>query len=144
MTLNKIYDFIETDSIQISVEEFKGFEDLPEDLSQFSVAYTGKHIAFLHNRPGELTEEDFDIHLLVECRLFNESEEFFIFPRQGKRYQRIIKSGSDKRQYISKQIQLRNEEAMPESKNDKLFLRHYLESDGGYGSVRYFKIEKPK
>jgi len=141
MTLNKIYKTIEEDSIQISIEEFKGFNNLPENLSEFSVAYTGKHNAFLHNFPEDLTEEDFDIHLLVECRLFNENEEIFIFPRQGEIYQRTIKSGNEQHQYISKQIQLRNEEGMSESKNDTLFLRHYLDSDGGYELVRYFKIK---
>lgn len=138
MALNNIYNRIEIDSIRISVEEYTS---LPEDLSGFSVAYTGKHKAFLKSSAEALQEEDFDIHLLIECRLFNESKEIFIFPRQGKIYQRIIKNGNEQYQYIAKQIQLRNEEGMSSSKNDTLSVRHYLDETNSYGVMRYLKIK---
>lgn len=139
--LKKIYNKIEEDAVSISVKEFKA---LPKEISTYKVAYVGKHRAIQPHASNSILElEDMQLHLLIECRIFNENEEIYIFPRQGKLYQRTIKSGDEVHKYIRKSIQLRNDKDHGNDKNDVLEVRHYINADlNGYSILRYVKITK--
>jgi len=137
--MNKIYKDIKTEKIGVDTRDFTS---LPEDMKAYAIVYTGKHKAFLKNVASELSEEDLDVHLLIECRLFNEEEEIFIFPRQGKLRQRIIKQGGTEVNFIEKNIQLRNEEGKKGSENTKLLVRHYINTlNGAYEMLRFVSID---
>jgi hypothetical protein len=137
-----IYKKIETENVASDRGPFQG---LPENLSNYNIAYVGKHKAIQPNDKEELDEnEDFEPHLLIECRLFKEDEEIYIYPRQGQLMQRVIKlTDGDTRKYIEKEIQLRNPSgASNKQPNDTLIVYHYLnEKEDGYDFLRYVKVE---
>ena len=140
--INKIYNNIETDNISITVEKFV---ELPEVISSFKIAYVGKHRAIQPNTDTpNLDSEDMQKHLLIECRLFNEEEEIYIFRRQNELWQRLIRqSESETHHYIKKSIQLRNDKDSNTDKYDELVVKHYIEADiSGYSILRYVKINK--
>lgn len=135
MGINKIYK-IEKENILVEIGDFVALPDLKD----YAVAYVGKHKAISPlDQSQKPTIEDMDKDLLIECRLFNESEEIFLFSKGGILKQRIIKSGEGSEiQYIDKKIQLRLGEN--EKKRQVCIVRHYIGAEG-YNIQRYIKNE---
>lgn len=131
--MHQIYSS-KSEKIKIITSEYDG---LPSDISSFTIAYIGKHKAISPLDVKELNEDDFDTALLIECRLFNENEEVFIFPRNGVVQQRRIVKGDEIINFVDKTIQLRSKQ---DSKDrNVLVLRHYFDGNG-YNIQRYLKV----
>jgi len=122
-----------TNHLKTASKAFKEFEKAKKALGDYHVGYIGKHFAIAPNEdnPSELSEADFQPHLLVECRLFNEETEYFFTPRNGEVLLRTVKSSpatekSDSaRDFITKEVQLRS--------GGTLQINHYIREDGnGY------------
>lgn len=135
MGLNKIHT-IQSENVSIKV---KDYIELP-DTSNYTIAYVGKHKAIIPGESATLAKGDMDKDLLIECRLFNEKEEIYIFSVGGAVKQRVIKSGEGyELKYVDKIIQLRSSS---ERKDRQVcILRHYMD-DNGYTIQRYIKIER--
>lgn len=131
--MHQIYNS-HSENIQIINSEYDG---LPSNITSYKIAYIGKHKAISPLDVKELTEDDFDLALLIECRLFNEEEEIFIFPRNGVVVQRRILKGDEIKNYIDKTIQLRSTKDSHD--RNVLVMRHYFDFNG-YNIQRYLKV----
>jgi hypothetical protein len=139
---------VEKENIEIKLTVYKS---LPNDLSKYIISYVGKHNTILsqtilpHDDSKVLIDEkDMQSHLLIECKLFNENEEIFIFVRNGQLQQRQIIRSTVGAEYdfVDKKIQLRNNEG-DNTKNKVLVVRHYIDKEnGGYSFLRNINIEK--
>lgn len=131
--MHQIYNS-KSENIKIINSEYDG---LPSNISSYKIAYIGKHKAISPLDVKELTEEDFDPSLLIECRLFNDEEEIFVFPRNGVVQQRQIVKGVEIINFVDKTIQLRSKKGS----NDRnvLVMRHYFDGNG-YNIQRYLKV----
>ncbi|MBK9152075.1 MAG: hypothetical protein IPM26_14275 [Saprospiraceae bacterium] len=134
MGLNKIYT-IQSEKVSIEVKDYMS---LP-DTSNYNIAYVGKHKAIIPGEAATLADSDMEKDLLIECRLFNDKEEIYIFPVGGVVKQRTIKSGDGvDLKYVDKKIQLRS--SSEQKDRHVCILRQYLD-DNGYTIQRYIKIE---
>lgn len=135
MGLNRIFK-IEKERISVETGEFKTFPDL----KNYTIAYIGKHKAISpSDNDKTISMADIDKDLLIECRLFNENEEIYVFPKNGIIKQRTIRSKEGiETEYIDKIIQLKSWEN--EEKTKVCTVRHYIGIDG-YTIQRYIKID---
>lgn len=156
--MDKLYS-IEYENIEYETQEYEDFEEvfkkyegLLESNTDLIIAYVGKHFAIAPNEKDKvaLTGGDFQSHLLIELRLFNEEIEHYVTTRSGKLLWRKVKSlasanKGEEKAFIDKFVQLRKPKksfnALTKNENDTLKMRHYIrEDEGGYEILRFLKI----